>query len=64
MAAAAGAAAAGAAAVAAAPPPPYVLVLGANVVQDTPALTETATINQMLHWIGFSQQCAARQYQR
>ena len=40
------------------PPPPvqqavYNLVLGPVVVVDSPLLTETETIRQILHWIGF-----------
>ena len=34
-------------------PSEYELVLWDTVVQDSELLTETATIRQILHWIGF-----------
>ena len=37
----------------AAPPEPYELILGDQIVEHTDALTEDASIQQILHWIGF-----------
>ena len=37
----------------AAPPEPYELILGGQIVEHTDALTEDASIQQILHWIGF-----------
>ena len=56
MAAAAGAAAEVVDAAVAEPPVEYVLILGENVVPDSGLVTETTTIQQILHWIGFRTQ--------
>ena len=38
----------------AAPPPPYELVDGDQIVVASDALTQEASLRQVLHWIGFT----------